>query len=1261
MKRLGIDLGTNSLGWAVFDDEVLWLTPTGTETLNPITCGVVVFPEGLERDKSDNLSSPAAKRRAKRAARRLISRRRLRKFHMLRALMDLGMCPLSEEGFRRWKKEGRYPLNDGAFMRWLASTPEHNPYADRAAAAEKKVDALTLGRALYHLAQRRGFKSSRKERVQELLAEEVASEAKGAKATRKARGNNELGQAKQAIHDLTEALERERLTLGQYFFRRFEAYATALKEGRMTEAGKLGHIRGTRTGRVEHYEKEFARIAEAQGLTPETRERLGRILFFQRPLRIQRHLVGWCALEKGRVIHTHDDKGNYVELRHHKYRRCLEGHPDYERFRALAFLNNLRISDTSAPEGESERLRRGEGRALTPVERETFLAACVRKTPWKVAGMLEKLFGKKTRVRSNYRPTDDVPTMPMHAALGALGVEPILWERALNALYAFDDTDKLIAWAQKPAVAHGLGLGAAEARRFACLDMPQERAAYSLHAIRKILPFLDKGFMLRKALFCAKLPDLVPDYAAHEGELLEGLAVCEATWMEERVAAQADPVHRQAPRPLETGHYRAYLRERWGMDDAAFAQLYVDTAQPNEDNPTLPPVDLNAIRNPLVNRALTVLRRLVNTLRKEGTIDADTHIFIELARNVNDANMCRTIERWQSLRQKARDAARNFLKDHGLNANDEALILKHILWEEQDRKSVYTGQSIPQWAIASADYEIEHTIPRSRGGTSEQWNLTLCERHYNVDIKGGRLPAECPNAEREWSDPAFPKECYPALPQSAPIVIWRERKDALEKRLAKKPMRGSDPAAYARNRQAWLLTKLEHDYWAQKLKAFSITAEQADERGFIPRQLVDTGIMAKHAVRFLKTRYSKVFARNGAATASARKLWGLQKEDEEKSRANHTHHAVDACVIAALDQATFSALCTQLKQSNMKDTWERTLPPPMPDFASRVSQATEAIFIRHLPTNRQVHPIGKRATRLPEEVVHRLRKEGLPAPRAGQSNIVRGSLHNDTLYGRIRVGMEERTVLRKGLQEILVGKLKKERPTAEEIADTLQPVVDKGLREALAKQIAAYVEAGVSGKELPLKPFFAPNGLPVKTVRMFCHKPKDPNAIREPNPGEPPTYGSGSDALYLSVRENEKGGNPECVYVTLLQCAKDPTSVVSDREKFRIYPSQLALAYQDSPDELRALSPQRLAKRLYVVTQVQDDSRILLKLHHDARKITVIEEERKRAGLPIRPAQIDDYTHGTTRLCLSAKTYLEHLLFENVHFRLTLDGRLEWL
>lgn len=86
-RTLGLDLGSNSLGWAVIDDSA-----------NEIAAkGVVIYPEGIEREKgNDTQQTPAATRREKRMGRRLKFRRKLRKWHLLSVLIRNGMCPLTE-------------------------------------------------------------------------------------------------------------------------------------------------------------------------------------------------------------------------------------------------------------------------------------------------------------------------------------------------------------------------------------------------------------------------------------------------------------------------------------------------------------------------------------------------------------------------------------------------------------------------------------------------------------------------------------------------------------------------------------------------------------------------------------------------------------------------------------------------------------------------------------------------------------------------------------------------------------------------------------------------------------------------------------------------------------------------------------------------------------------------------------------------------------------------------------------------------------
>ncbi len=153
-RCLGLDIGTNSLGWAILDPFLKRF----------IDAGVVIFQQGIPDEKGREAEhSPAAERRKFRAARRLKYRRRLRKYHTLKVLIENQMCPLAIPELQNWIRDGKFPIENREFIAWLSSTKEDNPYYFRAKAAERKLPPLELGRAFYHLAIRRGFRSSRKE------------------------------------------------------------------------------------------------------------------------------------------------------------------------------------------------------------------------------------------------------------------------------------------------------------------------------------------------------------------------------------------------------------------------------------------------------------------------------------------------------------------------------------------------------------------------------------------------------------------------------------------------------------------------------------------------------------------------------------------------------------------------------------------------------------------------------------------------------------------------------------------------------------------------------------------------------------------------------------------------------------------------------------------------------------------------------------------------------------------------------------------
>lgn len=160
-KILGLDLGTDSIGWAITERS-----ESGYRLLDK---GVDIFQEGVNRLKGQE--QPACSQRTKaRASRRHYFRRRLRKIDLLKVLTAHDLCPaLTSEQLDDWRHHKKYPM-DEAFLLWQRTDEctDKNPYSDRHAALttqfdlSKRADRHRLGRALYHLAQRRGFLSNRK-------------------------------------------------------------------------------------------------------------------------------------------------------------------------------------------------------------------------------------------------------------------------------------------------------------------------------------------------------------------------------------------------------------------------------------------------------------------------------------------------------------------------------------------------------------------------------------------------------------------------------------------------------------------------------------------------------------------------------------------------------------------------------------------------------------------------------------------------------------------------------------------------------------------------------------------------------------------------------------------------------------------------------------------------------------------------------------------------------------------------------------------
>ena len=1179
-KILGLDLGTNSLGWAITEQS------EGGYTL--LDRGVDIFQEGVARTKTGE--EPMVQTRTDaRSLRRHYYRRRLRKIELLKVLVANDFCPyLSSEQLKSWRYQKRYPLNE-EFMAWLRSTENDNPYADRYKALTKQIDLShkeqrhALGRAFYHLAQRRGFLSNRKD----------------------VEGSDD-GVVKGSIKRLDEDMAAAGCNfLGEFYYKLFT-------EGKKIRTGDgYGYA-----GRITHYEKEFNAICDMQQIDNDLRLALHRAIFFQRPLKSQKGLVGACTFEKGKA-------------------RCPISHPRYEEFRMLSFINNIKIKTPS-----DDKLR-----ALSPGEVKSIESLFYRKSESKehfdFEDIAKKLAGGKkgcyahiadktdAAYKFNFKMSVSVPGSPMTSDLrnifgedwlsticslylrGAEKDETTILNDIWHVLFFFNDDDKIREWAK-----NNLQLDDEQAAAFAKVRVRQGYAALSLNAINKILPYLRLGYRYDEAAFIANLPKVVPPQMWEDESTRNAIIgdMCEV------LDDFADnPIYRHMTKKQAID---SLLLDNYGISYENSARLYepsaIETyraAQPDKNGLILlGSPRTSSVRNPMAMRALFRLRALINQLLKEGKIDKTTKINIEFARGLNDANMRNAIERYQRENEKlhkeyADDIVKLCKAACSLDITPtEDDILKYKLWKEQNERCLYTGNQIGICDFIGADpkYDIEHTIPRSRGGDNSQMNKTLCQCDFNRRIKRAKLPSELANHA----------EVMTRIEQ----LGWVKEIEKLEKQIFgcdRSVKSAATKAAKDRAIRDRHYFRMRLNYLRGKLLRFTI--DKVPE-GFSNRQGVDIGIIGKYAKMYLETVFDRVFTVKGATTADFRKMWGLQEEYTKKERVNHVHHCIDAITIACIGSGTY-AKWAQYQRDAEHNYWDNEHKPvfdkPWATFTEDVKAVADDLLVSHQTANN-----------LPKHTRKKVRVRGVVQRNAAgnviytQGDTARASLHQQTFYGAIKRDDEIKFVVRKKLDDLKT------------MAD-----VDKIVDDAVRKCVKAAIERE-GFKEAMSKPicFNAAKGVYIKKVRIYTpsvtypiHLKKHRDQSRFEHKQD--YYVANDNNYCMAIYEGRDAKNRvkrSFRIVNSLDAVKyynnktDCYDIVplSDKDDFPLKAilrtGTMVLFYENSPEELYDCSRAELSKRLYKVTGmsstiVQQKYRygmMTLKYHQEARPAGELKEKK---------------------------------------------------
>lgn len=304
-----------------------------------------------------------------------------------------------------------------------------------------------------------------------------------------------------------------------------------------------------------------------------------------------------------------------------------------------------------------------------------------------------------------------------------------------------------------------------------------------------------------------------------------------------------------------------YLEQGYQYDKACKEAGY--NFKDDDENPKfkLPVIKKEDIRNPVVYRAVTQTRKVINAVIDKYGSPFEIHIEVarDLTKNFSDR---KKIEKTQLENRTANDNLKRDIEEHfGIKAKPVDM-LKKKLYHEQDGKSAYSLMPIDYSRLFEDGYvQIDHAIPFSRSFDDSYNNKVLVLSRENQE-KRNMTPHEYLGNTEKW-------EIFEAWVKSTYRNNIKKRENLLVKNF-----------------------------------------NEDKEHEWIARNLVDTKYIARYMVNFIKKNLKfndfgekenriKVKTIVGAATTALRHYWGISAKNRDES---DLHHAEDAVIIACASE-----------------------------------------------------------------------------------------------------------------------------------------------------------------------------------------------------------------------------------------------------------------------------------------------------------------------------------------------------------------------
>ncbi|NCA28011.1 MAG: type II CRISPR RNA-guided endonuclease Cas9 [Proteobacteria bacterium] len=867
--RLGLDLGTNSIGFAILELN------QENSPQKIIDTGSRIFSDGRDPKTGEPL---AVARRVARGMRKRRDRNLSRKKQLMNFLIQINLMPQDEISRKK--------------LELL------NPYEIRAKALYEQLKPEELARAIFHLAQRRGFKSNRKEIQKE---SEITNENEDEKKSKKE--NAKITDQDKRENLQSEIQKNNCQTLGEYLFK--YRLQNGLNARALADYDVLYPTR-------EMYRDEFLAIKNFQqnfqNISEDNWAKIEDIIFFQRKLKPQDK--GVCRFLDIRKINdgklpnwAQEILANYLKINplSKGLPRAYLALPSYCKFRILSEVNNLKLKN----------IHTREIIELTPEQKQKIIEKLnSQKSDVKFSKLRKEINTKEISFVNDFEfnleseRRLDIQANPTRNLLcdekyfGKNWHQFSLTKQDEIVEFLLDEDDELNI---ENKAQHEWQVSQEQAKNLSKLTINH----FKTTAV---------GSMCK--------------------EILQKL--CETI-------EQNNCRYDQALKILEIKH----SDEAYGNGDQDFLPYYAKaiptsvvavkskTASQEEQ-------EFGKIANPTVHSALNQIRKVVNSIIKDYGKPAEIHV--ELARELKQTKEQNDkLQKQQNANKKENDEAKKVLAENNQVDNYENR-LRYKLWKELDlkdinnRKCPYTDKTICIKKLFSPEFEIEHILPFSKTLDDSIANKTIASKSANA-FKGNRSPFEA------FSGPQSPYNYQEILERTKTMPRhkrWRFEAGAMEK------FNDQNGFIASQLNDTRYISKIAKQYLQQICDKEKIRIGNGKITALLRHNWGLNSILHKpknsteehdQNIKNFDPETGEVFENNFSEKSDS--------NSTKKNRDDHRHHAIDAVCIAMTDRKMLQQISRDNARNFDINRLEIKLPSHWNSFREDVKEAVEKIIVSH--------------------------------------------------------------------------------------------------------------------------------------------------------------------------------------------------------------------------------------------------------------------------------------------------------------------------